>query len=68
MKSIKFVLHKDLTINNLELQQIASSNQYCIFGFTWLIYKIIKEIFKLFISINEDWAINIARKKLKVKK
>jgi len=43
MKSIKFVLHEDLTINNLELQQIESSNQYCIFGFTWLIYKIIKE-------------------------
>ncbi|MBS3923043.1 MAG: hypothetical protein KGZ37_07870 [Nitrosarchaeum sp.] len=43
MKSIKFVLNKELTINNLELQQINSLNQYCIFGFTWLIYKIIKE-------------------------
>ena len=43
MKSIKFVLHDNLTIDNLELQQIVSSNQYYIFGFTWLIYKIIKE-------------------------
>lgn len=43
MKSIKFVLHEDLTLDNLELQQIISSNHYCIFGFTWLIYKIIKE-------------------------
>ena len=43
MKSIKFTLHKDLTINNLELEQINNSNQYCVFGFTWLIYQIIKE-------------------------
>ncbi len=43
MKSIKFVLHNDLTIDNSEIQQIISSNQYCVFGFTWLIYNIIKE-------------------------
>jgi len=43
MKSIKFTLHDDLTINGLELQNIKDQNQYCFFGFTWLIYKIIKE-------------------------
>ncbi len=43
MKSIKFALHEDLTINDLELQQINSSDQYCLFGFTWLIYKTIKK-------------------------
>jgi hypothetical protein len=43
MKSIKFVLKDDLKINNLELQQIENENQYCFFGFTWLIYQVIKE-------------------------
>ena len=43
MNSIKFLLNEDLQINNLELENIQSSNQYCFFGFTWLIYKIISE-------------------------
>ena len=43
MKSIKFTLNEDLKIKNLELQQIKNENQYCFFGFTWLIYQIIKE-------------------------
>ena len=43
MKSIKFVLHEDLTMDDLELNQIANSKQHCIFGFTWLMYKIINE-------------------------
>jgi hypothetical protein len=43
MKSIKFLLNENLEISNLELQEIKNSNQYCFFGFTWLIYKIISE-------------------------
>lgn len=43
MNSIKFLLNEDLQINNLELENIQSSKQYCFFGFTWLIYKIISE-------------------------
>jgi len=43
MESIKFTLDKNLKINNLELQQIENKNQICFFGFTWLIYQIIKE-------------------------
>jgi len=43
MKSIKFTLNEDLKINNLELKQIENETQYCFFGFTWLIYQIIKE-------------------------
>jgi len=43
MKSIKFTLNDNLKINNLELQQIENKNKYCFFGFTWLMYQIIKE-------------------------
>ena len=43
MKSIKFTLNNDLKINDTELEQIKNENQYCFFGFTWLIYQIIKE-------------------------
>jgi len=43
MKSIKFTLNENLKINELDLQQIENKNQYCFFGFTWLIYQIIKE-------------------------
>ena len=43
MNSIKFLLNENLQINNLELEGIQSSKQYCFFGFTWLIYKIISE-------------------------
>ena len=43
MKSIKFTLNDDLKINDIELDQIKNENQYCFFGFTWLIYQIIKE-------------------------
>ena len=43
MKSIKFLLDENLKINNTELGKIESSNGYCFFGFTWLIYKIISE-------------------------
>ena len=43
MNSIKFLLNENLQINNLELENIQSSKQYCFFGFTWLIYKIISE-------------------------
>jgi len=43
MKSIKFTLNDDLKINDAELDQIKNENQYCFFGFTWLIYQIIKE-------------------------
>ena len=43
MKSIKFLLNENLRISDLELHGIKSSNQHCLFGFTWLIYKIISE-------------------------
>lgn len=43
MKSIKFLLNKNLKIDSLQLDEIKNNNQYCIFGFTWLIYKIISE-------------------------
>jgi len=43
MESIKFVLNNDLKINDIGLEQIENKKQYCFFGFTWLIYQIIKE-------------------------
>jgi len=43
MKSINFVLNEDLSLNNLEFRKKLKFQQPCIFGFTWLIYKIIKE-------------------------
>lgn len=43
MKSINFVLNEDLSLDELEFKKISKLQQPCIFGFTWLIYNIIKE-------------------------
>lgn len=43
MKSINFVLDSNLKLDVNKLEKIAKAEQVCIFGFTWLIYKIVSE-------------------------
>jgi hypothetical protein len=43
MNSINFVLNEDLSLNDLEFSKKPKFEQPCIFGFTWLIYNIIKQ-------------------------
>jgi hypothetical protein len=42
MKSVKFVLDNDLKLDG-ELCQELNEKNVCVFGFTWLLYKIISE-------------------------
>jgi hypothetical protein len=43
MQTINFVLDEQLSLNVEKIQSFKHGNSYCIFGFTWLLYKIINE-------------------------
>jgi len=43
MNSINFVLDQNLSLDVEKIQSLNDKNSYCIFGFTWLLYKIIND-------------------------